>query len=197
MKRLILAAMMILFATTAHAQKDVTNIYELPFDGPKTEIIQKFIAKGYESTDGILTGAINGADVFVVLSANDNNWVYGISVLFLDTIFSNPQDICKKINIVQDQFCRDRNYLPSPDPELPVVDEDLIYEIKNKKTLEIVDMFFDSICPTCGVATILFGYIEGFGFGLVLELQDFYNTPGYNEEELEEFDDEILDYYRL
>lgn len=82
MKRLILAAMMILFATTANAQKDVTKFLGIPVDGTKAEMIQKLKAKGFTSTaydPEILEGEFNGEKVEIHIVTN-NNKVYRIIV---------------------------------------------------------------------------------------------------------------------
>ena len=74
MKRLILAAMMILFATTANAQKDVTKFLGIPVDGTKAEMIQKLKAKGFTSVgyQDVLEGEFNGTDVYLHVVTNNN-----------------------------------------------------------------------------------------------------------------------------
>jgi hypothetical protein len=82
MKNLILAAMMILFATTANAQKDVTKFLGIPVDGTKAEMIQKLKAKGFTSNaydSEILEGEFNGEKVNIHI-VTDNNKVYRIMV---------------------------------------------------------------------------------------------------------------------
>ena len=62
MKKLLFAAMMMLFATTANAQKDITKFLGIPIDGTKAEMIQKLKAKGFTSKaydSEILEGEFN------------------------------------------------------------------------------------------------------------------------------------------
>lgn len=135
MKRLILAAMMILFATTANAQKDVTKFLGIPVDGTKAEMIQKLKAKGFTSSaydSEILQGEFNGEDVNIHI-VTDNNRVYRIMVSDRDT--KNETNIRIRFNNLCYQFEHKYNYIFFTEDQSIPQEEDISYEmsIKNKR----------------------------------------------------------------
>ena len=135
MKRLILAAMMILFATTANAQKDVTKFLGIPVDGPKAEMIQKLKAKGFTSKaydSEILEGEFNGEKVEIHIVTN-NNKVYRIMVA--DKTMRNEANIRIRFNNLCNQFENNGNYVFFKDDQSIPQDEDISYEmtVKDKR----------------------------------------------------------------
>ncbi|MBR3793233.1 MAG: hypothetical protein IKK27_04775 [Alistipes sp.] len=135
MKRLILAAMMILFATTANAQKDVTKFLGIPVDGTKAEMIQKLKAKGFTSSaydSEILQGEFNGEDVNIHIVTN-NNRVYRVMVSDRNT--KNETNIRIRFNNLCYQFEHNDNYIFFTEDQSIPQDEDISYEmsIKNKR----------------------------------------------------------------
>ncbi len=140
MKRLILAAMMILFATTANAQKDVTKFLGIPVDGTKAEMIQKLKAKGFTSKaydNEVLEGEFNGEDVNIFIGTN-NNRVYRL-VIF-DVNERNETDIRIRFNNLCYQFLWNDNYTYLTDYYQAIPqDEDISYEMTvNDKRYEAV-----------------------------------------------------------
>ncbi len=110
MKKLIFAAMMLLFATTAHAQKDVTKFLGIPVDGTKAEIIQKLKAKGFKSTYSdpeVLAGEFNGEKVNIHIVTN-NNRVYRIMVI--DQTGRDEEQIIIRFNTLCRQFEKNSKY---------------------------------------------------------------------------------------
>lgn len=135
MKRLILAAMMILFATTANAQKDVTKFLGIPVDGTKAEMIQKLKAKGFTSKaydSEILEGEFNGEKVEIHIVTN-NNKVYRIMVA--DKTMRNEANIRIRFNNLCNQFENNGNYVFFMDDQSIPQDEDISYEmtVKDKR----------------------------------------------------------------
>lgn len=135
MKKLILAAMMFLFATTAHAQKDVTKFLGIPVDGTKAEMIQKLKAKGFKSSDfdpEILVGEFNGQDVELSI-VTDNNKVYRIMVA--DAKAKSETDIRIRFNNLCYQFEHNDNYIFFTEDQSIPQDEDISYEmtVKDKR----------------------------------------------------------------
>lgn len=135
MKRLILAAMMILFATTANAQKDVTKFLGIPVDGTKAEMIQKLKAKGFTSSaydSEILQGEFNGEDVNIHIVTN-NNRVYRVMVSDRNT--KNETNIRIRFNNLCYQFEHNDNYIFFTEDQSIPQDEDISYEmtVKNKR----------------------------------------------------------------
>jgi len=129
MKRLILAAMMILFATTANAQKDVTKFLGIPVDGTKAEMIQKLKAKGFTSAgyQDVLEGEFNGTQVYVHVVTN-NNKVYRIMVV--DKSGQSERNIIIRFNKLCSQFENNKKYIPmTEDAQTLSEDEDISYEI--------------------------------------------------------------------
>jgi len=47
MKKFFMIAAALLFASSLHAQHNVTQFLGIPIDGSKSEMIRKLIAKGY------------------------------------------------------------------------------------------------------------------------------------------------------
>ncbi len=124
MKRLILAAMMILFATTANAQKDVTKFLGIPVDGTKAEMIQKLKAKGFTSTaydPEILEGEFNGEKVEIHIVTN-NNKVYRIIVA--DKSMRDEEQIIIRFNTLCRQFEKNPKYSR-------VLDDQTIHDTEN------------------------------------------------------------------
>lgn len=130
MKSLILAAMMILFATTANAQKDVTKFLGIPVDGTKAEMTQKLKAKGFTShplDPEVLEGEFNGEKVNILIGTN-NNRVYRIMVS--DQKMRDKTDIRIRFNNLCYQFEHNGNYgFFNGDQSIPQ-DEDIYYEMK-------------------------------------------------------------------
>lgn len=133
MKNLILAAMMILFATTANAQKDVTKFLGIPVDGTKAEIIQKLKAKGFTSTvydREVLEGEFNGEMVNIHIATN-NNKVYRIVVV--DQTKRDEEQIIIRFNTLCRQFEKNSKYTPIFDnPTIPDT-ENIFLGIKRSK----------------------------------------------------------------
>ena len=132
MKKLLFAAMMMLFATAAYAQKDVTKFLGIPVDGTKAEMIQKLKAKGFTSTaydPEILEGEFNGTAVHVHVVTN-NNKVYRIMVA--DKTMRDETDIRIRFNRLCRQFNNNPKYLGLYDDQLIPEDEDISYEIAVK-----------------------------------------------------------------
>lgn len=130
MKKFILVAMMILFATTAHAQKDVTKFLGIPVDGTKAEMIQKLKAKGFKSTaydSEVLEGEFNGENVRVHVVTN-NNKVYRIMVA--DNTMRNETDIRIRFNNLCYQFEHNGNYIFFGDDQTIPQNEDISFEMK-------------------------------------------------------------------
>jgi hypothetical protein len=126
MKNLILAAMMILFATTANAQKDVTKFLGIPVDGTKAEMIQKLKAKGFTSKaydSEILEGEFNGEKVNIHI-VTDNNKVYRIMVS--DQATRDERQIIIRFNTLCRQFKQNSKYT-SPDKDQTIPDTENIY----------------------------------------------------------------------
>lgn len=135
MKRLILAAMMILFATTANAQKDVTKFLGIPVDGTKAEMIQKLKAKGFTSLaydNEVLEGEFNGEDVNIFIGTN-NNRVYRLMIV--DVNERNETDIRIRFNNLCYQFEHNDNYIFFTDDQSIPQDENISYEmtVKDKR----------------------------------------------------------------
>ncbi|MBQ6691558.1 MAG: hypothetical protein IJN01_07700 [Rikenellaceae bacterium] len=129
MKRLILAAMMILFATTANAQKDVTKFLGIPVDGTKAEMIQKLKAKGFTSVgyQDVLEGEFNGTQVYVHVVTN-NNKVYRIMVV--DKSGQSERNIIIRFNKLCSQFENNKKYVSMTlENQMISEDEDISYEI--------------------------------------------------------------------
>jgi len=126
MKRLILAAMMILFATTANAQKDVTKFLGIPVDGTKAEMIQKLKAKGFTSLaydNEVLEGEFNGEKVNIHI-ATDNNKVYRIAVH--DQVTRDESQIIIRFNTLCRQFEKNSKYTSISDDQT-IPDTENIY----------------------------------------------------------------------
>lgn len=135
MKKLLFAAMMMLFATAAYAQKDVTKFLGIPVDGTKAEMIQKLKAKGFTSSDydrEILEGEFNGQTVDIHVVTN-NNKVYRIMVA--DSNTKSEADIKIRFNNLCYQFEHNGNYIFFTDDQSIPKDEDISYEmtVKNKR----------------------------------------------------------------
>ena len=135
MKKLLFAAMMMLFATTANAQKDVTKFLGIPIDGTKAEMIQKLKAKGFTRTaydSEILEGEFNGEDVTIHIATN-NNRVYRLMIV--DANNKNETDIRVRFNNLCYQFEHNGNYIfLTGDQSIPQ-GEDISFEmsVKNKR----------------------------------------------------------------
>lgn len=126
MKRLILAAMMILFATTANAQKDVTKFLGIPVDGTKAEMIQKLKAKGFTSLaydNEVLEGEFNGEKVNIHIVTN-NNKVYRIAVH--DQVTRDESQIIIRFNTLCRQFEKNSKYTSISDDQT-IPDTENIY----------------------------------------------------------------------
>lgn len=118
--------MMFLFATTAHAQKDVTKFLGIPVDGTKAEMIQKLKAKGFKSTYSdpeVLEGEFNGEDVEIHIVTN-NNKVYRIMVA--DKMRRDEGQIIIRFNTLCRQFEKNSKYT-SPDKDQTIPDTENIY----------------------------------------------------------------------
>lgn len=133
MKNLILAAMMILFATTANAQKDVTKFLGIPVDGTKAEMIQKLKVKGFTSKaydSEVLEGEFNGEKVNIHIVTN-NNKVYRIVVV--DQTKRDEEQIIIRFNTLCRQFEKNSKYTPIFDnPTIPDT-ENIFLGIKRSK----------------------------------------------------------------
>lgn len=132
MKKLLFAAMMMLFATTANAQKDITKFLGIPIDGTKAEMIQKLKAKGFTSKaydSEILEGEFNGEEVEIHIVTN-NNKVYRIMVA--DKTMRNETNIRIRFNNLCNQFENNGNYVFFKDDQSIPQDEDIYYEMKIK-----------------------------------------------------------------
>lgn len=125
MKNLILAAMMILFATTANAQKDVTKFLGIPVDGTKAEMIQKLKAKGFTSAGykDVLEGEFNGEKVNIHI-VTDNNKVYRIAVH--DQVTRDESQIIIRFNTLCRQFEKNSKYTSISDDQT-IPDTENIY----------------------------------------------------------------------
>lgn len=125
MKHLILAAMMILFATTANAQKDVTKFLGIPVDGTKAEMIQKLKAKGFTSAGykDVLEGEFNGEKVNIHI-VTDNNKVYRIAVH--DQVTRDESQIIIRFNTLCRQFEKNSKYTSISDDQT-IPDTENIY----------------------------------------------------------------------
>lgn len=130
MKKLLFAAMMMLFATAAYAQKDVTKFLGIPVDGTKAEMIQKLKAKGFTSTaydPEILEGEFNGTAVYVHVATN-NNKVYRVMVV--DKNGQSEGNIIIRFNKLCSQFENNKKYFPMTlESQKISEDEDISYEI--------------------------------------------------------------------
>lgn len=121
--------MMFLFATTAHAQKDVTKFLGIPVDGTKAEMIQKLKAKGFKSSaydSEVLEGEFNGENVNIHIVTN-NNKVYRIMVS--DKTMRDETEIRIRFNSLCRQFNNNPKYLGLYDDQSISQDEDISYEI--------------------------------------------------------------------
>lgn len=129
MKKLLFAAMMLLFATTANAQKDITKFLGIPIDGTKAEMIQKLKAKGFTSTaydSEILEGEFNGENVNIHI-ATDHNRVYRIMVA--DSNTKSEANIRVRFNNLCYQFEHNDNYIFFTENQTIPQDEDISYEM--------------------------------------------------------------------
>ena len=132
MKKLLFAAMMLLFATTANAQKDITKFLGIPIDGTKAEMIQKLKAKGFTSLaydNEVLEGEFNGEKVNIHIVTN-NNKVYRIRVS--DQAKRDKTDIRIRFNNLCYQFEHNGNYIFLKEDQSIPQDEDIYYEMKIK-----------------------------------------------------------------
>lgn len=130
MKKFILVAMMILFATTANAQKDVTKFLGIPVDGTKAEMIQKLKAKGFTSTaydSEILEGEFNGEKVYIHI-VTDNNKVFRIMVS--DQATRDEGQIIIRFNTLCRQFEKNPKYTSFSDDQTIPETEDIYLGIK-------------------------------------------------------------------
>lgn len=121
--------MMLLFATTAHAQKDVTKFLGIPVDGTKAEMIQKLKAKGFTSAgyQDVLQGEFNGTEVYLHVVTN-NNKVYRIMVV--DRNGQSEGNIIIRFNKLCSQFENNKKYVPMTlENQMISEDEDISYEI--------------------------------------------------------------------
>ena len=132
MKKLLFATMMLLFATIAYAQKDVTKFLGIPIDGTKAEMIQKLKAKGFtiKAYDSeVLEGEFNGEKVEIHIVTN-NNKVYRIRVS--DQAKRDKTDIRIRFNNLCYQFEHNGNYIFLKEDQSIPQDEDIYYEMKIK-----------------------------------------------------------------
>lgn len=131
--------MMFLFATTAHAQKDVTKFLGIPVDGTKAEMIQKLKAKGFKSTaydSEILEGEFNGRKVNIHVVTN-NNKVYRIMVADANTL--SEADIRIRYNNLCYQFEHNDNYIFITEDQSIPLNEDISYEmVINEKRYQAI-----------------------------------------------------------
>jgi len=110
MKKIFLSAMLLLLATAANAQKDVTKFLGIPVDGTKAEMIEKLKEKGFTSSHyekDVLVGEFNGEDVRIHIVTN-NNKVYRIVVY--DNLLRDETDIKIRFNTLCSQFIENKKY---------------------------------------------------------------------------------------
>ena len=139
MKKNFSLLMVLLFACSIHAQKDVTTFLGIPIDGYKSEMKKKLMAKGFIPTKQVgqdfLEGEFNGFDVRLHIGTN-NNKVYRIMLTDVNT--QDEADIKIRFNRLVDQFKNNKRYQCLGDYELPE-SEDISYEMNvNNKTYEAV-----------------------------------------------------------
>ena len=134
MKKPLLIAMTLMFATIICAQKDVTQFLGLPVDGSKSEMIQKIKAKGYRNNPynkDLLDGEFNGRDVHIQIMTN-NNKVWRIGVV--DANADDEKNIQIRFNNLCEQFKNNSKYVSFQDYSIPD-EEDINYEmnVNNKR----------------------------------------------------------------
>ena len=138
MKKFIFTLLISLFALNVVAQKDVTKFLGIPVDGPKSEMIQKLKAKGFEEipySDGTLKGEFNGFDVTIYIQTN-NNKVWRIIVA--DQNSMDASNIKTRFNNLHYQFNNNTKYITAQDFTIPQ-NEDIGYEmLVNKKKYHAV-----------------------------------------------------------
>ena len=129
------------FPVVLFAQKDVTQFLGIPFDGSKSEMIQKLKDKGFTISPNkkdVLVGEFNGTNVNVYIVTN-NNKVRRIAVM--DAYSSSESNIRIRFNNLLKQFQNNARYLPTSDSSLEKVsipkDENIQYEmLVNKKSYQ-------------------------------------------------------------
>lgn len=129
--------MVLLFACSVHAQKDVTTFIGIPIDGYKSEMKKKLIAKGFTPTKQVgqdfLEGEFNGFDVRLYIVTN-NNKVYRI--MLADANTQDEANIKIRFNKLVDQFKNNKRYVCLDNYELSE-SEDISYETTvNNKTYD-------------------------------------------------------------
>ena len=135
----MLCWIMVIFAVSTYAQKDVTTFLGIPVDGFKSEMKQKLIAKGYvpkKAGDGeYFEGEFNGVDVNIFIGTN-NNKVYRIMVCDKNT--RNEADIKTRFNRLVSQFMNNKRYIAFEDYTLSE-SENISYEMTvNNKNYEAI-----------------------------------------------------------
>ena len=123
----LLFAIMLLFATTASPQKDVTKFLGIPVDGTKNAMIDKLIDKGftYNKAGDYLEGEFNGKTVQLHVVTN-NNKVYRIVVN--DVLTVDEGNIKIQFNRLCQQFKNNKHYFAIKQQEIPE-DTDISHEI--------------------------------------------------------------------
>lgn len=128
MKRILSLSLMLIFALTMSAQKEVTKFLGIPVDGSKSEMIQKIRAKGftYNSNGDYLEGEFNGASVQVYV-ATHNRAVY--RVMIVDAVDRDEADIKVRYNNLCYQFQANKKYFSLEEDQSLSDDEDISYEM--------------------------------------------------------------------
>lgn len=135
MRRIFTILSCLLIGFAIFAQKDVTKFLGIPVDGPKSEMIRKLKAKGFELNvvggNEILNGSFNGADVNVYI-ITENGKVARITVC--DDNMMNETDIKIRFNRLCQQFNANGKYISMGDFTIPE-NEDISYEmtVRNKR----------------------------------------------------------------
>lgn len=134
MKRILSLSLMLIFALTMSAQKEVTKFLGIPVDGSKSEMIQKIRAKGftYNNNGDYLEGEFNGTNVQVYVVTH-NRMVY--RVLVVDDTEQNEANIKIRYNNLCRQFQANKKYMSLVEDQSLSNDEKISYEmnVHNKR----------------------------------------------------------------
>ena len=138
MKKLLLAAIIFLFAGVATAQTEVTKFLGIPVDGTKGEVMAKLRAKGFKTSPSMgseyLEGVFNGTDVYVT-PLTHNNKVYRIAVIYKYAV--NEIQIKRAFNNLCSQFSASSKYEKCKIDQTITENQNISYEIDfNSKQFE-------------------------------------------------------------
>ncbi len=131
MKKFFMIAAALLFASSLHAQHNVTQFLGIPIDGSKSEMIRKLIAKGYVTDPydrDVLEGEFNGHQVRIhVVTNSDKVWRIAIEY----ATYYNETDLRIAFNTLCRQFQNNPKYLSFQDYNTCIIPdtEDISYEI--------------------------------------------------------------------